>query len=105
MFLGSWVSIWGKTDLGFQFGGSDLDFVKWGKGHFGVFRKIKLVNGDLVGPRSHACHVIDNSVYYNSILATGGNGRAIGCNWRVNRAFFKFKGEIEKVVIVENGKV
>ena len=78
MFLGSWVSIWGKTDLGFQFGGSDLDFVKWGKGHFGVFRKIKLVNGDLVGPRSHACHVIDNSIYYNSILATGGNGRAIG---------------------------
>jgi hypothetical protein len=105
VFLGSWVSIWGKTNLGFQFRGSDLDFVKWGKGHFGVFRKNKLVNGGLVGSGLRACHVIDNFVYYNSILATGGNGRVIGCNWRVNRAFFKFRREIEKVVIVEGGKV
>ena len=31
----------------------------------------------LVGPRSHACHVLLNSVNFNSILALGGNGRAI----------------------------
>ena len=38
----------------------------------------------LVGPGSRACHVIDDSIYFNSILATGGNGYAIGCNWGVN---------------------
>ena len=46
-----------------------------------------------------------DSVYFNSILAIGGNGRAIGCNWEVNRDFLKFRGWIEKVVIVEGGKV
>ena len=44
-----------------------------------------------MGLGSRACHVIDDSVYYNSILATGGNGRAIGCNWGVNREFLKFR--------------
>jgi hypothetical protein len=32
----------------------------------------------LVGPGSRACHVLLNSVNFNSILASGGNGRAIG---------------------------
>ena len=36
--------------------------------------------GVLVGSGSRACHVIDDSVYFNLILATGGNGRAIGLN-------------------------
>jgi hypothetical protein len=36
--------------------------------------------GVLVGPGSRVCHVIDDSVYFNSILATGGNCRAIGLN-------------------------
>ena len=60
-----------------------------------------MVKGVLVGRGSHACHVIDDSIYYNSILATGGNGRAIRCNWGVNRDFLKFREWIEKVVIVE----
>ena len=51
-----------------------------GKGYVGVFRKMKWVKGSLVSPESHVCHVIDDSIYYNSILATGGNGRAIRCN-------------------------
>ena len=67
------------------------DFVKWGTGHFRVFRKIKLVKGGLVGPGSRVCHVIDDSVYYNLILAIRGNGRAVRCNWGVNRAFLKFR--------------
>ena len=46
-----------------------------------------------------------DSVYFNSILAIGGNGRAIGCNWEVNRDFLKFRGWIEKVVIVEGDKM
>ena len=40
--------------------------------------KNQIGKGVLVGPGSHACHVIDDSVYFNSILASGGNGRAIG---------------------------
>ena len=32
----------------------------------------------LVGPGSRACHVLLYSIYFNSILASGGNGRAIG---------------------------
>ena len=59
----------------------------------------------LVGSESRACHVIDDSFYFNSILDTESNGRAIGCNWGVNRDFLKFRGWIEKVVIVEGGKV
>jgi hypothetical protein len=79
-----------------------------GKGHFGVFRKMKWVKGSLVGPGSHVCHVIDNSFYYNSILVTGGNGRAIGCNWGGGSIVHFLSlggGGIEKLVIVEGGKV
>ena len=76
-----------------------------GKGHFGVSRKNILAKGGLVDPGSYVCHVIDDSVYYNSILATWGNNHAIGCNWGVNHTFFKFRGGIEKVVIIEGGKV
>ena len=54
--------------------------------------KIKLVKVVLVGSGSHACHVIDNSIYYNSILAIGDNSHAIGCNWEVNCDFLKFWG-------------
>ena len=32
----------------------------------------------LVGPGSRACHVLLNSVNFNSILALGDNGRTIG---------------------------
>ena len=32
----------------------------------------------LVGPGLHICHVLLHSVYFNWILASGGNGRAIG---------------------------
>jgi hypothetical protein len=46
-----------------------------------------------------------DSVYFNLILVIGGNGRAIGCNWGVNCDFLKFRGWIEKVVIVEGDKV
>jgi hypothetical protein len=34
----------------------------------------------LVGPGSRAYHVIVDSIYFNSILAIGDNGRAIGLN-------------------------
>jgi hypothetical protein len=54
---------------------------------------------------SRACHVLHYSVNSNTILGSGGNGRAIGCNWGVNRDFLKFRRWIEKVVIVEGGKV
>jgi hypothetical protein len=54
---------------------------------------------------SHARHMSNISVQINPNLETGGNGCAIGCNWGVNRAFWKFGGGIEKVVIVEGGKV
>ena len=55
---------------------------------------------------SCACHVLYYFVNSNAILGSGGNGRAIGCNWGgVNCDFLKFKGWIEKVVIVEGGKV
>ena len=43
-----------------------------GKNQFG--------KGVLVGLGSRACHVIDDFVFFNSILATGGNGCAIGLN-------------------------
>jgi hypothetical protein len=42
--------------------------------------KNQIGKGVLVGPGSRACHVINDSVYFNSILATRGNGRAIGLN-------------------------
>ena len=58
-----------------------------------------------MGPRSRVCHVLDDSINYNAILGTGGNVHAIGCNWGVNREFLKFRGGIEKFVIVEGGKV
>ena len=45
-----------------------------------------------MGPRSRVCHVLDDSINYNVILGTGGNGHAIGCNWEVNHAFLKFRG-------------
>ena len=32
----------------------------------------------LVGSGSRACHILLHSVYFNWILASGGNGRAIG---------------------------
>ena len=32
----------------------------------------------LVGPGSRVCHMLLNSVYFNWILASGGNSRAIG---------------------------
>ena len=54
---------------------------------------------------SHARHMSNISVQINSNLDTGGNSLAIGCNWGVNRTFWKFGGGIEKVVIVEGGKV
>ena len=46
----------------------------WGLG------KNQIGKGVLVGPGSHACHVIDDSVYFNSIFATEGNGHAIKLN-------------------------
>ena len=40
--------------------------------------KNQIDKGVLMGLGSHACHVLLYSVYFNSILASGGNGRAIG---------------------------
>ena len=40
--------------------------------------KNKIGKGVLVGPGSCACHVLLFAVYFNSILASGDNGRAIG---------------------------
>ena len=54
----------------------------------------------LVGPGSRACHVLLYSIYFNSILASGGNGRAIGLVLGVNWYFLKFRGWSEKGVIV-----
>jgi hypothetical protein len=42
------------------------------------FDKNQIGKGVLVGLRSRVCHVLLYSVYFNSILASGGNGRAIG---------------------------
>ncbi len=45
-----------------------------------VFRglaKNKIGKVNLVGPGARACHVWLHSVYFNWILASGGNGRAI----------------------------
>jgi hypothetical protein len=64
-----------------------------------------LVKVVLVGLGSRACHVLHYSVNSNAILGSGGNSRVIRCNWGVNRDFLKFRGWIEKVVIVKSGKV
>jgi hypothetical protein len=40
--------------------------------------KNQIGKGILVGPGSRAYHVLLYSVYFNSILVSGGNGRAIG---------------------------
>ncbi len=40
--------------------------------------KNKIGKGVLVGPESRACHMLLYSVYFNSILASGDNGCAIG---------------------------
>ena len=40
--------------------------------------KNQIGKGVLVGPGSRACHVLLYSVYFNSILASGDNGRVIG---------------------------
>ena len=40
--------------------------------------KNQIGKGVLMGPGSHACHVIDDPVYFNLILTLGGNGRVIG---------------------------
>ena len=48
-----------------------------------VFRglgKNQIGKGVLVDLGSRACHVIDDSVYFNSILVIGGNGCAIELN-------------------------
>ena len=42
------------------------------------FDKTQIGKGVLVGSRSRACHMLLYSVYFNSILASGGNGRVIG---------------------------
>ena len=42
------------------------------------FDKNQIGKGVLVGPGSCVCHVLLYSVYFNSILASGGNDRAIG---------------------------
>ncbi len=42
------------------------------------FDKNQIGKGVLVGPGLRACHVLLYSVYFNLILASGGNGRAIG---------------------------
>ena len=54
---------------------------------------------------SRVCHVLHYFVNSNAILGSGDNDRAIGCNWGVNRDFLKFRGWIEKVVIIEGDKV
>ena len=54
---------------------------------------------------SRACHVLHYFVNSNAILGSRDNDRAIGCNWGVNRDFLKFRGWIEKVVIIEGDKV
>ena len=53
------------------------DLVK-GKRAFRGLWKNKIGKAELVGPRSCECHVLRFSVYFNSILDSGGNGRAIG---------------------------
>ena len=42
------------------------------------FDKNQIGKGILVGSGSCVCHMLLYSVYFNSILASGGNGRAIG---------------------------
>jgi hypothetical protein len=42
------------------------------------FDKNQIGKGVLVGLGSRACHVLLYSIYFNSILASGGNSRAIG---------------------------
>ena len=73
---------------------------------FWGFQKNKWVLAGLVGLASYVCHVLHYSINFNAILGIGGNSRAIGCNWgEVNRVSWKFERGIEKVVIVEGGKV
>ncbi len=50
---------------------------KWMRAIWG-FNKNQIGKGVLVGPGSRACHVLLYFVYFNSILASGDNGRAIG---------------------------
>jgi hypothetical protein len=42
------------------------------------FDKNKFGKVILVGPGSRVCHMLLHSVYFNWILASGGNGHAIG---------------------------
>ena len=58
----------GNCEVGFWLKGTRV-FWEFGKNEFGKV--------NLVGPGAHACHVWLNSVYFNWILASGGNGRAI----------------------------
>ena len=58
-----------------------------------------------MGLGSRVCHVLDDSVNYNAILGTGNNGWAIECNWGGQSCIFEVLGGIEKVMVVESGKV
>ncbi len=49
--------------------------------------------------------MLDDSVNYNAILGTGNNSWAIECNWGGQSCIFEVLGGIEKVMIVESGKV
>ena len=51
---------------------------------FRGFDKNQISKVVLVGPGSRACHVLLYSIYFNSILASGGNGRTIGLLEGVN---------------------
>ena len=51
------------------------------------------------------CHMFHYSVCYNENLEVGSNIRTIKSNWRVNLAFRKFGGDIEKMVIIQDDKV
>jgi hypothetical protein len=54
---------------------------------------------------SRVGHVIHFSVHSNGNLDRGGNGCAIESNWEVNYSNQKFRGDIEKWVKVQDGKV
>jgi hypothetical protein len=65
--------------IGFiYFGNCEVGFWLSGEGHFGVYDKIKIGKAELVGLRSRGCHVLRFSVYFNLILDSGSNVRAIG---------------------------
>ncbi len=55
--------------------------------------------------RSHVLHVISFSIIFNSNLDGGRYERSILSNWGVNCASRKFWEDIEKWIIVEDGKV